>query len=169
MKSHVHRVTAPPSYQIDRSPPSHHHHHLPFAPRRGRDVGAGLKPALARRGCSKFNATPPNHNNDPLSRELIPSPSQGEIQRGSQGEGNGAAKGRGHTTPRAFELGRKGLEKMGRMGRGRSRYCGDGRLVVWVVGAGFKPAPTGAVHNFRHSGESRNPEGPGNGECACEL
>ena len=31
----------------------------------------------------------------PLSREPSPSPSQGEIKRGSQGEGNRAAKGRG--------------------------------------------------------------------------
>ena len=36
-----------------------------------------------------------SHNNRPLSREPSPSPSQGEIKRGSQGEGNRAAKGRG--------------------------------------------------------------------------
>ena len=39
------------------------------------------------------------HNNRPLSREPFPSPSQGEIKRGSQGEGNRAAKGRGPPTP----------------------------------------------------------------------
>ena len=32
---------------------------LPFAPRTGRVVGAGFKPAPSQRGCAKFNAT--NH------------------------------------------------------------------------------------------------------------
>ena len=36
---------------------------------------------------------PPPTTTRPLSREPSPSPSQGEIKRGSQGEGNGAAKG----------------------------------------------------------------------------
>ena len=40
----------------------------------------------------------------------------------------------------------------------RGYFCdGGGR-------GGSRTAPTVAVHNHRHSGESRNPEGPGNGE-----
>ena len=43
----------------------------------------------------------PSHNNHPLSREPSPSPSQGEIKRGSQGEGTGRPRGAGHHSPSA--------------------------------------------------------------------
>ena len=39
----------------------------PYSSPSPREGDAG-KRSVARRGCTKFNATPPNHNNDPLSR-----------------------------------------------------------------------------------------------------
>ena len=45
-----------------------------------------------------------------------------------------------------------------------TRCCGRGVAVMGGGRGGSRTASTGAVHNHRHSGESRNPEGPGNGE-----
>ena len=44
-------------------------------------------------GMPEIQRSNPSNHNRPLSRELIPSPSQGEIQRGSQGEGTGRPRG----------------------------------------------------------------------------
>ena len=83
-----------------RSAADHHPNHTQHRQRLGQK-GAGHHSPSANisviRGSDThppFTATPPPTTTCPLSREPFPSPSQGEIKRGSQGEGNRAAKGR---------------------------------------------------------------------------
>ena len=82
---------------------------LPFAPRTGRVVGAGFKPAPSQRGCAKFNATnyptttdvtvipdSPRHSRKPTSFPRTP-------LRHSRGRGNPAknkARHSQHPTPK---------------------------------------------------------------------
>ena len=87
--------------EIHRNNPNRNTHPLSLRPtRRGGSRTAPITPIAEvpppTTTVSPITATTPSHNNHPLSREPSPSPSQGEIKRGFQGEGNRAAKGRYH-------------------------------------------------------------------------
>ena len=85
-----------------RSAADHHPNHTQHRQRLGQK-GAGHHSPSANisviRGSDTLppihRSTPPPTTTCPLSREPFPSPSQGEIKRGSQGEGNRAAMGCG--------------------------------------------------------------------------